>query len=324
MTLDNIITFAPDNFVIQDALARCFEVVQKHRHIVCSCSGGGDSDVMVDMLLRCGAGDKADFVFFNTGLEYTATFEHLEERERKYGISIHRVNAIKPIPVCVKEYGVPFWSKFASEMIYRLQSHNFQWEVEPFDALILRYPRCKSALEWWCNVTRGNTTQYAIKRAPYLKEFMALNPPTFKISGKCCTYAKKVAAEKFTKGGRYDLRCVGIRQSEGGIRSATYKTCFSDGKGIDHFRPVFWLRDKDKEEYCEHYGVSHSKCYTQYGLVRTGCFGCPFGKRFEDELKAIEQYEPKLFQAANNIFGESYDYTRRYLAFREKMKREKQ
>lgn len=41
MTLDSVIVSAPDNFVIRDALARCFEVVQRHRHIVCSCSGGG-------------------------------------------------------------------------------------------------------------------------------------------------------------------------------------------------------------------------------------------------------------------------------------------
>lgn len=322
MTLDSVIASAPDNFVILDALARCFEVVQGHQHIVCSCSGGSDSDVMVDMLLRCGAKDKTDFVFFNTGLEYVATFEHLKEMEQKYGISIHRVNAIKPIPICVKEYGVPFWSKFASEMIYRLQSHNFQWEDESFDILIERYPKCKTALKWWCNITTGNTTQYSIKRAPYLKEFMVLNPPTFKISGKCCIYAKKVASEKFTNDGTYDLKCIGVRQSEGGIRSAVFKTCFSDGKGIDQFRPVFWLRDNDKKEYCEHYGVTHSQCYTQYGLVRTGCFGCPFGKRFEDELQSIAQYEPKLLRAANSIFGESYDYTRMYLEFREKMKRE--
>lgn len=321
MTLDSVIVSAPDNFVIRDALARCFEVVQKHRHIVCSCSGGGDSDVMVDLLLRCGAGEKTDFVFFNTGLEYVATFEHLEEIERKYGVSIHRIDAIKPIPICVKEYGVPFWSKFASDMIHRLQLHNFQWEDESFDVLIQRYPRCKTALEWWCNVITGSTTQYAIKRIPYLKEFMIINPPSFRISDKCCTYAKKKVSERFIKNGDYDLSCIGVRQSEGGIRSATYKTCFSDGDDIDHFRPVFWLRDNDKEEYCEHYGVTHSRCYTQYGLARTGCFGCPFGKRFEDELKSIEQHEPKLLRAANSIFGESYDYTRRYLAFREKMKR---
>lgn len=127
-------------------------------------------------------------------------------------------------------------------------------------------------------------------------------------------------SDRFIKGGNYDLSCIGIRQSEGGIRSATYKNCFSEDKDIDRFRPVFWLRDNDIAKYCEYYGVTHSKCYTQYGLVRTGCFGCPFGKRFEEELRTIELHEPKLLRAANGIFGESYDYTRRYLVFREEMK----
>lgn len=46
-------------------------------------SAGGDSDVMVDMLIRCGAKDKTDFVFYNTGLEYQATLSHLDELEKK-------------------------------------------------------------------------------------------------------------------------------------------------------------------------------------------------------------------------------------------------
>ena len=45
------------------------------------------------------------------------------------------------------------------------------------------------------------------------------------------------------------------------------------------------------------------------------CAGCPYGKDFEFELEVIEKYEPKLFKAVNNIFGDSYDYTRRYKAF---------
>lgn len=283
-------------------------------------AGGGDSDVMVDMMLRCGAKDKTDFVFFNTGLEYAATLEHLKELEQKYGIEIHRVNATKSIPSCVKEYGVPFWSKYASEMIYRLQLHNFEWEDESFDILIQKYPKCKSALKWWCNVTCDSTTQYAIKRAPYLKEFMIEHPPECKISNKCCIYAKKMAYKKYVKDKQYDLSCLGIRHSEGGIRAVVYKNCFSEGSGTDQFRPIFWLRDVDKEEYCKHYEVTHSKCYTHYGLTRTGCFGCPFGKRFEDELRSIQEFEPKLILAAQNIFGESYEYTRRYLEFRDKMK----
>lgn len=86
---------------------------------------------------------------------------------------------------------------------------------------------------------------------------------------------------------------------------------------------MFWLRDSDKEEYCKHYGVTHSRCYTEYGLERTGCFGCPFGKRFEEELEIIKHYEPKLYRAAINIFGEAYDYTRRYLRFRKEKNEEK-
>lgn len=291
------------------------------RRLCAPSAGGGDSDVMLDMLVRCGAKGKTDFVFFNTGLEYQATLEHLDYLEDKYGIRIVKAYPVKPIPVSNREYGVPFMSKFAAEMIYRLQRHNFQWEDRPFDELYAKYPKCKTALEWWCNVTYGNTTQYAIKRNPYLKEFMVQNHPTFKISSKCCTYAKKNVAAQFAKGKGYDLSCIGIRQSEGGVRSAALHSCFSDGAGgMDYFRPIFWLRDTDKEEYCRHYDVTHSRCYTEYGLVRTGCFGCPFGKRFEEELASIEQYEPKLLKAANAIFKDSYEYTRAYLKFRGEMK----
>lgn len=191
------------------------------------------------------------------------------------------------------------------------------------DVCLKEYPQCKSALQWWCNVHEGNTTQWSIERSPYLKEFLIKNPPDFKISGMCCQHAKKNPIHRVISEGGYDLSCVGIRKSEGGIRSSTYKTCFSEKPycGADVFRPIFWLRDPDKEAYCEFYGVTHSQCYTEYGLIRTGCIGCPFGKRFEEELNVLEQYEPKLYKAAIGVFGKSYEYTRKYLEFREEMKK---
>jgi 3'-phosphoadenosine 5'-phosphosulfate sulfotransferase (PAPS reductase)/FAD synthetase len=146
----------------------------------------------------------------------------------------------------------------------------------------------------------------------------------FKISNKCCDWVKKNLAHSIVRGGGYDLSCVGIRKAEGGIRAASHKNCFSQGDGNNEFRPVFWLRDSDKEEYCNHYNVDHSACYSEYGLVRTGCFGCPFGKRFEEELEAISRYEPKLHKAAEHIFADSYEYTRQYLKFREEMKAKKE
>ena len=65
-------------------------------------------------------------------------------------ITIERVKPDKPIPTCVREYGVPFLSKYVSEQMMRLQAHGFQWEDEPLEVLLQRYPRCKTALQWWC------------------------------------------------------------------------------------------------------------------------------------------------------------------------------
>ncbi len=270
--------------------------------------------MMLDMIIRCGGRSKTTFVFINTGLEYQATIDHIDFLESKYGIKILRKRAATPIPTAVKKYGVPFWSKYASDMLHRLQYNNFKFEDKPYEELILEYPNCKTALEWWCNKGEG-TTMYVIDRAPYLKEFMVNNPPKIKFSHMCCDHAKKKVMHSVEKTGKYDMTCVGVRKAEGGIRSA-HKHCFSEGKLTDQFRPIFWFRDSDKEEYCRYYDVSHSRCYTEYGLERTGCFGCPFGKRFEEELLTIAEYEPRLLKAANAIFGDSYEYTRRYLAFR--------
>ena len=144
---------------------------------------------------------------------------------------------------------------------------------------------------------------------------MIANPPTFKISCKCCQYGKKNLMHKAIAENGYELEITGVRRAEGGIRDVAYKSCFDNNGDHDRYRPLFWYTNADKEQYEEYYGVEHSKCYTEYGLKRTGCAGCPFGKDFEFELEVIEKYEPKLFKAVNNIFGDSYDYTRRYKEF---------
>lgn len=322
--LDTLIEQAPDNFIIKDAISRCYEIVQLHKKIVCFYSGGADSDIMLDLLLRCGAKEKTKFVFFNTGLEYAATIAHIREVERKYGIMIEVIPPRKPIPVSIQQYGAPFWSKFVSDMIYRLQYNGFKWEDRPYEDLIKEYPTCATALKWWCNVSQGKTSQYTIQRAPYLKEFMVQNPPNFKISDKCCLYSKKIPSKEYRKDKGFDLQCLGIRLAEEGVRAGSIKHCYSESSDIDSYRPVFYFKDDDKKQYAEHYKIKFSDCYEKYGLYRTGCFGCPFGKRFEEELECIAEHEPKLFLAANKIFEKSYDYTRKYLLFREDMKNNKQ
>lgn len=325
-SLEGLLEDIPVNDVIGDNLVRAWAKINsdKYKKIVCSISGGSDSDIMLDICYRCDKDNKIDYVWFDTGLEYQATKEHLEYLKEKYRIDIKSYKAIKPIPTCCKTYGQPFISKQISEFIQRLQRHNFKWEDKSFDELIIEYPRCQSALKWWCNTkgdrVNGKQSSFNISYKKYLKEFMIENPPDFKISNKCCKYAKKNVAHKLVKDGGYDLSITGVRKYEGGARATVYKSCFDEGdSGCDNYRPLFWYSNADKECYVKHYGIEHSKCYSEYGLHRTGCAGCPFGRDFEFELEVIREHEPKLFKAVTNIFADSYEYMREYRKFREEM-----
>ena len=210
-------------------------------------------------------------------------------------------------------------SKNVSNMIQRLQSHNFKWENKSFDELIKEYPNCKCALKWWCD-DKGSGSMFSIRRNKYLKEFIIANPPNFKISNKCCKYAKKDLAHDKLKQG-YDLNITGIRKAEGGVRAGAYKSCFgTTDKGYDNFRPIFWFKDSDKDYYNKKFNIINSDCYSLYGLKRTGCCGCPFGKDYKNELLVLNQYEPKLYKATTHIFKDSYEYTHLYNEFKESFK----
>lgn len=313
----------PKNQTIFDNLIRAWAKINspKYKKIVCTISGGSDSDVMLDIVWRCDKDNKVTYVWFDTGMEYSATKEHLEELEWKYGIEIQKPKAIKPIPAACKEYGQPFLSKQVSEFIMRLQKHNFQWREDgwkSYQALIQKYPRCQSALHWWCNLNKSD--KFNIRNNKWLKEYLIAYPPDFDISNKCCWYAKKDVLHKLLEEGGYDLNIFGVRKAEGGARATAYKNCFTENDGAaDSYRPLFFYKDSDKEEYVEAYCIENSACYTEYGLKRTGCPGCPYGRDFEYELKVIAEYEPKFYKAVMYIFGQAYEYTRGYREFQKKM-----
>ena len=319
------------NLNIFNSFLKSESVLNGSNTALCSISGGSDSDIVLDILSHLETDGKISYYWINTGLEYQATKEHLDYLENKYQIQIKRIKAVKPIPLCVKEYGVPFLSKYVSEQIMRLQKHHFQWEDEPLEVLMQKYPNCKTALQWWCNAyyTAENGVQqmsrFSINKNKWLKEFIMQNPPDFPISNKCCEFAKKKPAKLLIKETGADLEITGIRKAEGGIRSANYKTCFSESKskGCHTYRPIFWYTDADKRCYDENFNIQHSRCYTEYKMKRTGCVGCPFNPRIDEELEVIKEHEPNLYKAAVHIFGKSYEYTKKYHDFCKMMKTNK-
>lgn len=310
--LDSLPDFKSDEII--KSFVKGYSIINSdmYKHPICSISGGSDSDIMLDLIYRIDEQKKVTYVWFDTGLEYKATKEHLKYLENRYGIEIRRERAIKPIPVCTRQYGQPFLSKLVSDYISRLQKHNFTWEDKPFDELYKMFPNCKGVLLWWCNLRQD--PRFNINRNKYLKEFLISNPPFFNVSDKCCEYAKKKPVHRLNK----DLEIVGVRKAEGGIRAAAYKNCYTQGE--NQYRPLFWFKDIDKREYERAFGIKHSDCYCKWGLLRTGCVGCPFGRQLFNELDIVKQYEPNMYKAVNNVFKDSYEYTKQYRQFVREMK----
>lgn len=277
----------PNNTVI-DAYYKIRKYLATHKKIQVAYSGGSDSDTMVDMIEQARQDPlyvdllkdcEIHYVWCDTGIEYEATKRHISEIEKKYGITIERIPADVPVPLGCQLYGLPFLSKYASQMISRLQKHHFDFAKDgnkPYDELMNLYPKCKSAIGFWCNaygsVAVKEKSHFNIEQFYGLKEFMIANPPDFEISDKCCKGAKKDPSAKYEKENNIDLKCLGLRCAEGGIRATNIKSCFSDmeGKGCDIYRPIWWFKDSDKAQYKELCGLKYSDCYEKYGFKRTG------------------------------------------------------
>ena len=78
-SLEELLESSPDNKVIADNLIKAWTFINNERYenIVCTISGGSDSDDMLDIIWRCDKDNKVDFVWFDTGLEYQALHHYL-------------------------------------------------------------------------------------------------------------------------------------------------------------------------------------------------------------------------------------------------------
>lgn len=308
---------------IADAATKFRSVLETHRKALVSISGGADSDVMLDMCerVRGGTGCDVTYAFIDTGIEYEATKRHVEWLEARYGVTIKRCRADKTIPVSCKEHGSPFLSKYISDCVWRLQQAGFRWEDEPLEVLEARYPNTRKALRWWCDdySRTDEPGYYDIGSMPFLKEFMMENPPWFPISDKCCHHAKKRVSERVVSESGCDVRILGLRRSEGGIRAKRGGGCFRVGKPDSYF-PLFWMSDADRRLYEERFGIRHSACYRQWGFRRTGCVGCPFNRNAERDLDIAQAFEPGVVSVARMVFADSYEYTKQYREFRRRSK----
>ena len=289
---------------VMDTAQKMWDHFSDHEHILVSTSGGSDSDTIIHLIHTFAPEmiPKCHFVFVNTGLEYAATKRHLDDLEKWYGIKIERIRGMSVV-TAVRRYGVPILSKMKSHFI---------------DLYLRGWPSGEKLIfqghiKQWNSFKFTENQQNMIR---YLKEH------NIKVSEKCCTYSKKKPFAAVIKQYGIDLSVTGERKSEGGQRAMTHKSCFEPCNktiGAAKFMPLWWWTNAMKADYKAVNGLVYSDCYEVWGMTRTGCVGCPFNLNAGEDLQILKQYEPRMYKACMNVFGEAYRLTDQFNCRRKKI-----
>jgi 3'-phosphoadenosine 5'-phosphosulfate sulfotransferase (PAPS reductase)/FAD synthetase len=305
----------------------------EYPNAICSYSGGSDSDIMlhlIESVRKTFNLPPVQYCFFNTGLEMSAIKRHVREVEKLYGVTIVEHRPRKNIVRATREHGLPFVSKIVSSGLEGVQRKNIPLSIAAEYAsaddkgakraeLRARYPKCESTINFLCGCNSDGEPrpdiQLVIGSSKYLLDFIIENPIPFKVSNKCCDYCKKQLAHSVQK--PFDMIITGERRDEGGMRSVPRKDntamCFSEtADGKYRLRPLFYVKDADKQWYKDYYGIRYSDAYEVYGLTRTGCCGCSISAKAAEDLEKIRPFEPNLVTAAWRVFGNSYKYRQKY------------
>lgn len=334
---------APEKF--QAIVSIIAKRLREHPKAICSYSGGADSDILIDIIERTRSVfslPPVRYVFFNTGLEMKATKDHVKATAEKYGVEIDEARPKVNIVNATRKYGLPFVSKIMSAGLEGWQKKNIPLSIaEEYEKaddktakrkeLKERYPGCETTINFLCCCNSAGEPrpdiQLVINSSKYMRDFIGEHSPDFRISAQCCDYCKKQVAHSVQKD--YEMVITGERRDEGGMRSVPRKDntalCFTEtSSGQYRLRPLYYVSDGDKAWYKEYYGIKYSDAYEVYGLTRTGCCGCPISYKATDDLELIRPYEPNVAKAAWNIFGKSYEYRKKYNAYKKsRMEQEK-
>lgn len=86
--MDELIQNCPHHSIIGENLIRGWAKVNSplYDREICLVSGGADSDDMLDIVWRCDLDNKVIYAWFDTGLEYQATKDHLEYLEKSMAL----------------------------------------------------------------------------------------------------------------------------------------------------------------------------------------------------------------------------------------------
>ena len=257
-----------------------------------SFSGGKDSVVVHKLLDLALPDNNIPRLFLNTGIEYRAITDFVKTLAKNDSRIIILSSGIN-IPEMLRTYGYPFKSKEHSNKLSIYQHSGMESKT------VQDYLGFNNKSIFLCPKQL---------RYQFTSEF------TLKVSDKCCYKLKKEPAKKWAKDNCKSITMTGMRSAEGGQRANKQCSVFYSKntteayKGdLKKFHPIFYMTDEWEKFFIEEYNLKLAFLYyAPYNFKRTGCKGCPFSLKLQEQLDMMKMYLPNEYNQCLKIWGDVY------------------
>ena len=311
-----------NELILYDRLEVIKQTIQKYgeENFYLSFSGGKDSTVVHHLLDMAIPGNMIPRVYLNTGIEYNAMVEWVKELAK----TDDRITIIKPqknIKKTLEEKGYPFKSKAFSDVYPTYRKHKREvWDVME---QIEKKPELKTNYDFIHNLS--NSTKWVIKEYYGLRErngaiyefsscpqsLQYLFKQDMNISDKCCLEMKEKPLDRWQKEHNKPIAILGLMAAEGGRRESVKCIAFKGNKPKT-FSPLAKVTIDWENWFIEKYGIQLCRLYYEpYNFIRSGCKGCPFNLKLEEDLSTLERYFPEEYRQCQYIWKPVYDEYRR-------------
>lgn len=132
-----------------------------------------------------------------------------------------------------------------------------------------------------------------------------------KVSDLCCVEMKEKPLHDWQKQTKRKVKILGLMKEEGGRRGLRGKCIFVKGRQIS-FSPLAVMSKEWEKWFIETYNIKLCNLYyPPYNFQRTGCKGCPFAIKLQEELDTLQKYFPAEKKQCEYIWKPVYDEYRR-------------
>lgn len=282
-----------NELLLFDRLEVIKNTILKHgeENFYISFSGGKDSVIVHHLIDMALPGNRIPRVFINTGIEYNDIVKFVKELASEDDRFII-IPPSKPIKKILEEYGYPFKSKEHSQKVHEFNAYG----LRPY---LQRYVH---------GVDENGTkkTSYLCNKALKYQFTEEFKNDGFKISKSCCDQLKKEPVAKWEKENNRKIGITGMRSEEGGTRQRL--SCFTKKR----FHPLAKINNEFEEWFIEKNKIKLCKLYyPPFNFERTGCKGCPYNLKLQQDLDMMEKLLPNERKQCESIWEPVYKEYRR-------------